>query len=86
MCQYRGKDDQIYRFASILGLDEEKLCNMVRLNLTENNINEFGRLDELKKGVDKEKAKKYFEVKEQTKLIQPKVNMKTDQLIRKFMF
>lgn len=82
--QYRAKDDQIHRFASVFGLDEEKLRNMMSLNLTENNINEFGRLDELKKSVDKAKAKAFFEAYEQTKLIPPKVNMKTDQLIRSF--
>lgn len=82
--QCRGKDDQIHRFASALGLDEEKLRNLMGLNLNENNINEFGRLDELKKTLDKAKAKEYFEALENTKLITPKVNMKADQLIRKF--
>lgn len=33
------------------------------LGLTKTNINEFGRLDELKKSVDKAKAKAYFEKK-----------------------
>ncbi len=82
--QYRAKNDQIHRFAAIFGLDEEKLRNMMSLNLTENNINEFGRLDELKKTVNKTKAKEFFEAYEQAKLIPPKVNMKTDRLIRSF--
>lgn len=82
--RYRAKDDQIHRFASIFGLDEEKLRNMMSLNLNESTINEFGRLDELKKSVDKAKAKAFFEAYEQAKLIQPKVNMKTDQFIRNF--
>ena len=34
---------------------------MMGLGLTKTNINEFGRLDELKKSVDKAKAKAYFE-------------------------
>ncbi len=33
---------------------------------------------------DKTKAKAFFEAYEQTKLIPPKVNMKTDQLLRQF--
>lgn len=82
--QFRAKDDQIHRFASALGLDEDRLRNMMGLNLTEVNINEFGRFDELKKSVDKSKAKAFFESREQTKLIPPKVNMKTDQLLRRF--
>ena len=52
--------------------------------LTEHNINEFGRLDELKKTVDKSKAKAYFEAKEQTKLNPTKVNIRTDKLLREF--
>lgn len=82
--RYRAKDDQIHHFALTFGLEEEKLRNMMGLNLDEGTINEFGRLDELKKSVDKTKAKSFFETLEQTKLIPPKVNMKTDQLIRKF--
>lgn len=82
--QFRAKDDQIHRFATIFGLDEDKLRNMMGLNLNEATINEFGRFDELKKSVDKTKAKAFFEAYEQTKLIPPKVNMKTDQLLRQF--
>lgn len=44
----------------------------------------IGRFDELKKSVDKSKAKAFFEAYEQVKLIPPKVNMKTDRLLRKF--
>ena len=65
-------------------LIEDKLRNMMGLNLNEATINEFGRFDELKKSVDKSKAKAFFEAYEQTKLIPPKVNMKTDQLLRQF--
>lgn len=82
--QFRAKDDQIHRFATIFGLDEDKLRNMMGFNLNEATINEFGRFDELKKSVDKSKAKAFFEAYEQTKLIPPKVNMKTDQLLRQF--
>ncbi len=82
--QYKAKNDQIHRVAVAFGLNEEKLRNMMDLKLTEANINEFGRLDELKNTVDKVKARAYFEQKEGIKLNPPKVNMKTDTLIRKF--
>lgn len=82
--QSRAKNDQIHRFAQMFGLDEEKLRNMMELGLTESNINEFGRLDELSKSIDKTKAKAYFEAKEGAKLIPPKVNMKMDRLLRSF--
>lgn len=82
--QYRAKNDQIHRFAHAFGMDEEKLRNMMSLGLTEANINEFGRFDELRKSVDKAQAKEFLESYEHTKLIPPKVNMKTDQWLRKF--
>lgn len=82
--QYRAKNDQIHRCAEIFGLDEEKLRNLMKLGLNEKNIREFGRFDELKKTVDKSKAKAFFEKKEKCRLIPPKVNMKTDQFLRSF--
>ena len=82
--QTRAKNDQIHRFAQTFGLDEEKLRYMMSLGLTEGNINEFGRLDELSRTIDKAKAKAFFEAKEGVKLIPPKVNMKMDQLLRLF--
>ena len=54
------------------------------LKLTETNINEFGRLDELKNTIDKSKAKAYFENKESIKLNPSKVNIRVDKLIREF--
>ena len=56
----------------------------MELHLTENNINEFGRLDELKKTVDKTKAKKYFDNLEGQPIIMPKVNIRTDKILREF--
>lgn len=82
--QYKAKNEQIHRFASLLGLDEEKLRDMMTLNVSESNINEFGRFDELKKMVDKSRAKAYFEMVDGGTLIPPKVNMKTDKLLREF--
>lgn len=82
--QFKAKNDQIHRFSEALGINEEKLRNMMDLRLTETNINEFGRLDELKNTIDKSKAKAYFENKEGIKLNPPKVNMRIDKLIREF--
>lgn len=82
--QHQAKDDQIHRMAEILGLYEEKLRDMMGMKLTEADINEFGRFDELKKTVDRKKAKEFFEKREQTKLNPPKVNIRVDRLLRKF--
>ncbi len=80
----KAKDDQIYRLAVALGLDEAKLRNIMGLKRNSANINEFGRYDELKKTVDKTKAKAYFEKVEGIKIIPPKVNVKVDKLLRAF--
>lgn len=82
--QHRAKNDQIHRFAEVFGLDEVLLRNMIELHLTEKNINEFGRLDELKKTVDKSKAKEYFDKVEGQPIIMPKVNIRIDKILREF--
>ena len=58
--QYRAKNDQIHRFAHAFGMDEEKLRNMMSLGLTETNINEFGRFDELRKSLIRQKLKNFW--------------------------
>lgn len=82
--QCRAKNDQIHSFAVMLGLDESMLRSMMSLRLTDANINEFDRLDKLKKTVDKAKAKQYFEKTEGISLNLPKVNIRTDKLLRDF--
>ncbi len=80
----RAKDDQIHKIATVLGLDEPKLRDLMELKPNSANLNEFGRYDDLKKTVDKEKAKAYFEKIENTKIIPPKVHIKVDNLLRDF--
>ena len=80
----RSKNDQIHRLAVTLGLDESLLRNMMKLPLTEDNINEYGRLDALKATVDVAKAKAYLERKNGMKMPVPKVNAQIDKLLRSF--
>lgn len=80
----RAKTDQIHQMALNLGLDEQKLTDIMSLKLNDSNLNEFGRYDELKQTVDKTKAKEYFERIEGVNLIPPKVSIKTDKLLREF--
>ncbi len=82
--QYKAKNDQIHSFAVAFGLDEDLLKNMMQLNLTEANIDEFGRFDKLKQSVDKAAAKAFLEKIEGKAIIPPKVNMKVDKILRKF--
>ena len=78
------KQQQIKDLCWFLGLDETLLLNLMDLNLNENNLNEFGRYDDLKKTIDTEKARKYFEVIEGKTIISPKVLIKADKLLREF--
>lgn len=81
--QYKAKNDQIHSFAVAFGLDEDLLKNMMQLNLTEANIDEFGRFDKLKQSANKAAAKAFLEKIEGKVIIPPKVNMKVDKILRK---
>ncbi len=82
--QSKAKDEQIEILVQILGIDKEKLLNLMNLNLSPSNINEFGRFDDLKNTVDKFKAKTYFD-KIKNKSLKPyEVNIETNNLLQKF--
>lgn len=79
-----AKNDQIKKISTIFGLDESKLRSLMSSGLTEANINEYGRFDELKNTADKNKAKEYFE-KLEGKAIPPfKVNIRVHNFLQKF--
>lgn len=80
----QAKNDQIHRIAKALGLDEEMLRRMMLQKVDETNINEYGRLDELKATVDKTKAKAFFEAVSGSIVSMPKVNIKIDEILRDF--
>jgi len=82
--QARAKNDQVNKLATIFGLDEDKLRNIMKIRVTEANINEYGRFEDFKGTVDKGKAKEYFECVEEKILKDYKVNAKTDKLLRDF--
>ena len=82
--QAKAKNDQITNISQKLGIDESKLRELTNANITEANINEFGRFDALVKSADKVIARQYFEEKEKTKLKPYEVAMKTDKLLRDF--
>ena len=82
--QCAAKNDQISTLSGILGLDEVKLRAMMNSGITEANINEFGRFDELKDTIDKVKAKSYFEGKEGTTIAPFKINIKIHDLLLRF--
>lgn len=80
----KAKNDSIHRVSVYLGVDETKLRTIMNLKLNEKNLNEFGRYDELKQTIDREKARAYFEKTDGEKIIPPKVMTKADNLLRRF--
>lgn len=82
--QFNAKNAEVRNISKVLGLDETKLKNMMNLNISELNINEFGRFDDLKNTVDKAKAKVYFEKLEGTSIPPFKINVRVHNLLQKF--
>ena len=85
--EYQAKAiaDQIHHVAVALGLDENKLRDMMDLRLTDENINEYGRFDTLKESVNKVKAIEFFELQSGVKVSLFKVNQYVDDFLRKFL-
>ena len=81
---HKAKNAQVERVVKALGIDGELLTAMTALDLTEANINEFGRFDNLKDSVDKARAKAFFEQKEGKSLPLFKVNTRAAALLKRF--
>lgn len=82
--QYNAKNDEIRKLTQALGVDEAKLRSMMNSAITEANINEYGRFDDLKNTVDKVLAKAFFESLEGTTMPPFKINIKTHKLLQDF--
>lgn len=79
-----AKNDEIHRISEALGLDEAKLREMMNAGINENNIDEFGRFNDLLSTVDLDKAKLFFEEKEKITVPRFKVNSRASKILRKF--
>jgi type I restriction enzyme, R subunit len=82
--EFNAKNDQIKQISHALGLKEYKLRDLMESGLTEPNLNEYGRFDELKNTVDKIKAKEYFEKLDGKTILPYKVNIRVHNLLKKF--
>jgi type I restriction enzyme R subunit len=82
--QFNAKNQEIYNISQVLGLNEDKLRDMMNTSISESNINEYGRFDELKGSVDKAKAKVFFEKQEGIKIPPFKVNIRVHNLLKEF--
>ena len=81
---HKAKNAQVERVVEALGINGELLTAMTALDLTETNINEFGRFDNLKDSVDKARAKAFFEQKKGKSLPLFKVNTRAAALLKRF--
>ncbi|MEC8009540.1 MAG: HsdR family type I site-specific deoxyribonuclease [Pseudomonadota bacterium] len=87
-----SKASEISKLVGLLGFDQEdqqrlfkdRLTRLMNSAVTASSMKEFGRFDELKKCVDLQKAKAYFEKQENESLAVFKVNMKIATLLEDF--
>lgn len=80
----REKDDQIDGLVEFLGCDRTLLCDIMARDVTEDNLNEFGRFDALKESIDKVRARASFEDVFGLKLSPFKANIKAADLLKRF--
>ena len=83
--QANAQDAEVRKLVETFGLDATKLQEMMKIEINENNINDYGRFDELKNSVDRVKAKVYFEALEGGTIPAFKVSMGIDRELRKFL-
>ncbi|MCB9061396.1 MAG: type I restriction endonuclease subunit R [Halobacteriovoraceae bacterium] len=83
--QTDATDLQIKKICQVLGLDLNKLKTLLTSTVTEQNLNEFGRFDDLKNTVNKAKAKEYFEKVSGEELAAFEVNIKVQELLKEFL-
>lgn len=80
----RAKNTKIHHVAGIFGLNEQMLVEIMRSDVTSENLNSYNRFDLLTKTVDKAKAKAYFESVEGVKLLPFRVAPKVDNFLKEF--
>ena len=82
--QAKAKNKEVETIVKYLGVDAAKLLALMNTNVSEANLNEYGRFDELKSTIDKERAKAHFEMIANEPLAAYKVNMKAANLLKEF--
>lgn len=80
----KAQEGKIHILAQNFGLDADLLKEMADARLTDHNIDEFGRYTRLKASVNRVLAKAYFQQREGNPLTPPRINMKIDEILRRF--
>lgn len=78
------KDEQINRLVEVTGCCEKLLRKLMDAHPTKNNLNEYGRFDELKSTVVRDKAQEYFTKKEGHSMPPFKVRNRANKLLTDF--
>ena len=81
----RDKNDRIHRFAEGIGVDEDKLRQLVEQNPTTANLNEFGRFDKLMSTVNYQQAEAFVEEQEGQAVSRINLRMKVFKYLRDFL-
>ena len=82
--QVDAENSKITKLVDMFGLDDSKLKEMLSTKITDANLNEYGRFDELKNSVDKTAAKEYFEKLEGKTIPLFRINQKVHKLLKDF--
>jgi type I restriction enzyme R subunit len=82
--KFNAKHKQILYCSQYLGLEEEVLSNFMDKAVSEKNLNEYGRFDNLKNQVDIKKAKEFFEKTEKKSVKPYEVKMKVHTFLHDF--
>ena len=82
--ELNAENDQIKQLSIAFGLDENILRKMMSLSITEQNINEYGRFDDLLRTVDGEKARISLEKIYLKDIALWESNILVDKILRKF--
>ena len=78
------KSEQVKKLVQYLGISEKLLSDMLRENITEDTLNEYGRFDALKATVDRDKAQAYFSKMDGESLPPFMVNNRVEKLLTDF--
>lgn len=81
----RAKNKDFEAVVAVLGIDRTKLAALVEAGVSEGDLNEFGRFDDLRATVDAPRAKAYFERIEGKPLRSFEVKIKAKTLLSEFL-
>lgn len=82
--QFNYTNDNIHRFSTLFGLDDEKLREIMNSSVTATNINDCGRFEALRATANFEKSQEYFNRETNKILSKGMINIKLTGLLREF--